>query len=353
MTDIGQGFVDMAGRTVANPVRRTAYGNQIITCRPDGFFANVKKATRISDDAQGNLDLFLELAGADYTVSAHQISNPVTGELVPSQYVVIRDADNVVLTPKTVTESYGLVSPSTLADSVRGLVQEGWAECSDFMFLTRENIEGNGEVMSLKLNTGRNAAGEDDLAWFVILTNFHGRGKVKARIVCFRPFCANQMGAIMAEFDWAVSHRVPKGKRGVTADRVSDAASQWSNLNQHLDRIAERLDLIRSLPLMSGGARVLVNDLLSIPQNATEDDISGQKRNQRDAILEEFYNPSRGTFGQNGWDLLNAVTAVNTHGHDLIGSKVGPSRRSAAILSGTAGKREAKMVSLLLKAALN
>ncbi len=329
-----------------------SYGNQIITCRDDGFFANIRKATRIHEpDAQTDLDTFLHLAGADYTVSAHQIVNPVTGNLVPSQYVVLRDSDNVVITPKTVTESYGLVTPTNLADSVRGLVDEGWVSPSDFMFLTRENIEGNGEVLVLKFNTGLSAAGEDDLQWYLILTNFHGRGKVKARIVCFRPFCSNQMGAIMAEFDWAVSHRVPRGKREETAGRIISAAQQWTNLQAKQQQIAERLDLIKSLPLSHAQATGFVNSLLGIEQTATDDDVSGQKRNLRTAIMGEFTNANRGTFGRNGWDLYNAVTSVNTHGHEEIGSKVGPSRRSAAILNGTAGTREAKMMNMLLKAA--
>ena len=325
------------------------YGNQIITCRSDGFFANIRKATHISEEAMADLDLFLELAGADYSVSAHQIVNPVTGQPIPRQYAVLRDTDNVVLTPSTVTESYGLITPKVLADSVRHLVNEGFCSPSDFMFLTKSDIAGNGEVLVLKMNTGLSAAGEDDLQWFLVLTNFHGRGKVKARIVCFRPSCENQMGSIMAEFDWAVSHRVPRGERGETAKRVISSASQWQNLNNRLSVIAERLDLIKTVQVAD--PLDFINPLLSIDPRAKDEQISGQKRNMRDAIVGEFANASRGTFGRNGWDLLNAVTAVNTHGHENIASKVGPSRRSAAILSGTAGSREAAMVKMLVAAA--
>lgn len=325
------------------------YGNQIITCRGDGFFANIRRATRISEDAQADLDLFLQLAGADYGVSAHQIINPVTGQPIPRQYAVLRDTDNVVLTPSTVTESYGLVTPKVLTDSVRHLVEEGHCSPSDFMFITKSDIEGNGEVLVLKMNTGLNAAGEDDLQWFLVLTNFHGRGKVKARIVCFRPGCENQMGSIMAEFDWAVSHRVPRGERGETANRVIARASQWDNLNRRLEVIGERLDTIKSVDVPD--PLKFINPLLDIKPDAKDEDISGQKRNLRDAIVSEFHNHSRGAFGRNGWDLLNGLTAVNTHGHENIASKAGPSRRSAAILSGSAGSREAALVKMLVAAA--
>jgi hypothetical protein len=326
------------------------YGNQIITCRPDGFFANIRKATRLDNaDAMEDLDLFLHLAGADYGVTAHQIINPVTGEPIPRQFAVLRGTDNVVLNPSTVTESYGLITPTVLADSVRHLVNEGHCFPSDFMFLTKSDIAGNGEVLVLKMNTGLNAAGEDDLQWFLVLTNFHGRGKVKARIVCFRPSCENQMGSIMSEFDWAVSHRVPRGERGETAKRVISKAAQWENLNHRLETIGKRLDAIKSVDVPD--PLVFVNPLLGIKPDAKDEDISGQKRNMRDAIVSEFHNHSRGAFGRNGWDLLNGLTAVNTHGHETIASKVGPSRRSAGILSGSAGKREAELVKMLVAAA--
>jgi len=323
-------------------IKTTKKPHTLITCQDKGFFANVRKATHVDSDARTDRSLFLALSGADYGLGLHQASNPVTGNPVPSQFFVIRDSDSTVVAAKTVTESYGVVTPTDLVASVAGLVDAGFLEMSDFMLLTKEGIAGNGEIVTLKMVTDQTAAGEN-LHWFLVLTNFHGAGKVKARIVCNRPWCLNQMGAIMAEFDWAVSHRVPRGKTERAAERIIDAGSQWDNLTQKLQKVSSNFDALQTLSVPDPDKYIF--PVLGIDPKK---DLKGAKKNLRTAIMDEFNNPSRGTFGRTGWDLINAVTAVNTHGHESIASKADNLSRAGGILVGSAGTREEKMMRILL-----
>lgn len=309
------------------------------------FFAISHARDAFAEEAGSDLDLFLGLAGAEYNVTAEQAINPISGLPVPNQFFLIRDSDQEVVAPKTVTESYGIITPTDLANSVRGLVESGWATASDFMMLKKEGIVGMGEILAFRLDTARNIAGEDDWNWYILLQNMHGRGKVRARIACYRPTGKNQMGGLMADFNWSVSHRVARGQRSVTANRVDAAAKQWDELNKRIDMIANRLDDFARTPLSNPIS--VANAILDIDDGDDDDDIPTKRLNMRSAIMDEYYNPGRGTHGRTAYDMLMAVTAVNSHGSPHINSKKSVSARQAGIVDGPEHRREIKAVQVL------
>ena len=324
--------------------------SQIITNGQGGFFSNLgmgKGAAVV--DAGTDLDLFLSLAGADYTVTPVQAMHPITGDPVPGQFFLDRQPGNVVVAPKTVTANYGVITPSDMAESVRDLVDQGWLTPSDFMLQKKEGIVGMREVLAFRLDAQRKIGDEEDWSFFLLLGNVHGRGKVTGCIVSNRPRCENQIVGILSSFNWSVSHRVPKADQTVVRARVNDAAQSWQVLNNKIDAMARKLGLFVDFPMDWNLALEATNDVLGIPQNADEKEISGQKRNNRDAILAEFNNPTRGTFGKSAFDLYMAATAFLTHGDSTgrIKSKMPPEGRASGRLSGGLARLEAGMVDTL------
>ena len=337
---------------------------QVISNGERGFFSSLSmyagegdgsyrsgKATII--DAGTDLDMFLEMSGADYRVDRVQATHPVTGEIVPSQFFLNRVPGNVVVAPKTVTESYGAISPTDLANSVRGLVDEGFLMASDFMLHAKEGITGMAETLAFRIRDDiRPTIGdESDWGWYLLLTNTHGRGKVRGRICAHRPVCTNQLTGVMRGFDWAISHGVTRNDQERTKRRLIEAAQNWESLGTRLEAVAERLNLFVVTPVSHAEAAVIVNDVIGIDQRAQESDISGNKRNRRDAILLEFSNETRGTFGRTAFDLYNATTAFTSHGNDLVKSTMDAASRANSILDGGLGTLETDMVDRLLAVA--
>ena len=321
---------------------------QMITNGKNGFFSNVRGGTVIEAD---NLESFMDISGANYGISRVPAPHPTkSGEFVPNQFFLSRNSDGVVVSPKTVTESCGVVTPLDLAESVRGLCDAGWIMPSDFFLQTKEGILGQTEILVFRVNEEftPEIRDESDWNWYLLLTNPHGRGKVRGRIVSFRPWCSNQIASIMKDFDWSVSHRIPKGQDSVTRDKVISAIDQWETLQKRIAEMSKRLNLLMDIPLGEKGALDILNKTLKIPVNTPDDKVGGNRRNRREAIMAEFKNESRGTFGSSAYDLYMATTAFASHGSSLVKSKINPITRASSILSGGMEKLETEMANNLL-----
>lgn len=333
---------------------------QIISNGERGFFSalslfqteNGYRGGKVATvDAGGDLDLFLELAGADYGISRVPAPHPTKlGEDVPGQCFLVRDVDQTVVSPKTVTTSCGIVTPTDLGESVRGLVDEGWLMPSDFMLQKREGIVGQTEILAFRVHDDfRPEIGDEkDWGWYLILKNPHGRGVVQGQIAALRPSCTNQIAGILRAWDWKVSHRIPKGDEDKTKRLVISAVEAWDDLKRRLAAMARNLGLLMDVPMSRDAALSAVESVLGIDPNAEEEDISGNKRNKRDAIMAEFSNPNRATFGRNAFDLYMATTAFTTHGSDVVKSAMDAPTRATSILSGGLGSLEANMAEHLL-----
>lgn len=333
---------------------------QIISNGKDGFFGNLslfqtedgyRSGGVATVEAGADLDLFLSLSGGDYSVDRVPAPHPTkAGESVPGQFFLVRGSDQTVVSPKTVTKSCGIITPRDLADSVRDLVDHGWLQASDLMLQKREGIVGQTEVLAFRVSDEHRPTigDEGDWGWYVLLKNPHGRGKVTGSIAAFRPSCTNQIAGIMRSFDWSVSHRIAKGDEDGTKRKVITAVERWETLRKNIAAMARNLGLLLDVPMGEDEALASVNRVLKIDPTAEDEAISGNKRNKRDAILSEFHNERRATFGRTAFDLYMATTAFTTHGSDLVKSTMDPATRATSILDGGLGTLEAAMAEDLL-----
>jgi hypothetical protein len=327
----------------------TAYFNG----RENGSKATLNSLIRgeQSDRIVRNLPEFLREAGRDYSImvvpSYQQIPAEDGGEpefrAVPDQFNLVRSSDRHVVSPKTVSGQTDPISLMDIADSVGSMVDAGWAT-PDCVYEARD---GSLEVLTLRLDAD-GMLGEEEFRYFACIVNPHGgSGKVQLKIVTFRPWCSNMFAAMVSQaYDLAVGHRKSrKAEVGtVTKERFDFAVQQWENLQEHIRRLSERVNVFSSMPLATRDAEELTDKLLGITKL---EDASTQRKNDREFILANFDRKEIGTFGRNAWDWMNAVTHLTSNGR---GGKKDPIDRIVGNLdpNGTGYKLEQKANGLLV-----
>lgn len=275
----------------------------------------------VADRVIRNLPEFLKEGGRDYFIrkvparvtdpfgGLDENGNPVPMDRdVEGQFHLVRSSDGKVVSPHTVTGQYAPLSLLDLADEVSPWVEAGWAT-PDGVY---DSKEGSLEILSLRLDAGEDPTGGEFLH-YAILQNAHATGgTVKGKIISWRIVCANTFAAaVSARSDFAITHRTANGSNEVQSaimrDRAKLAIQAWEALREHVGKLAERVNVWKSVPLTLADATMLTDRILGIEGKA-DADISGQAQNRKESILAGFNVPKFGTFGQTAYDLINAVT---------------------------------------------
>jgi hypothetical protein len=265
---------------------------------------------------------FLKEAGRDYCIRKvpARVTDPfggidASGAIVPmdrdveGQFHLMRGSDGQVVSPHTVSGQYGPLSLVDLSEELNPWVSEGWAT-PDGVYSTDD---GSVEVLSLRLDAGDVANMTPEFRHYAILENPHARGgKAKGKIISWRIVCANTFAmAIGAASDFTVGHRMangdPETQSAIMRDRAKLKIQAWENLQTHVRTLAQRIDVLKSVPLGFKDAENLTEKLLGIDGVPVEDR-SKRSENRKDAILAGFKFPQFGTFGESAYDWLNAVT---------------------------------------------
>jgi hypothetical protein len=265
---------------------------------------------RTNDHIEQNLHRFLEQAGRDYDVLVRPamvgLGDGQTAQ-VPEQFFLTRSSDNLVISDKTVTRSYGPLSLKDIAVELQPFCDQGWAT-PDGVY----DRSGSLEIVSLRLDAGGDLPNGETFKHYIIVENPHGGGgKVKGKIIDWRIVCANTFAmAVAATHDFVVTHRIPRDTEDpndLMKQRIAFAVEQWENVQDHIRKLADRIDVFSGFAMDEAAALAATDKLLSIDGKA-EDAISTRSKNKRDAIMAGFNKREAGTDGDSLWDWYNGVT---------------------------------------------
>lgn len=272
----------------------------------------------IGDSIERDLQKFLVAAGRDYfikKVPAFQFLGELDGEAqyaqCENQFHLVRSSDQRIVSPHTVTDQYAPLSLMDVAIEVAPWVEAGWAT-PDAVFSARN---GSLEVLVLRLDAGGEIADGDFYVHYIVIQNPHGSGgTAKGKIISFRIVCANTFAcAVSMKSDFTISHRVAKGNSEMQAaimqQRAADAVAAWETVQEHIVELSKRVNVWDTSPLTLADAGHLTDQLLTIPKVGN---VTGNKKNKRDSIMEAFNMPQFGTNGATAYDWINAVTFVNS-----------------------------------------
>jgi len=279
------------------------------------------------------MDEFLTEAVMNYNVLKEQATRKnAKGEVVdiPNQFNLIRNDDERVVSPKTVSDKYTVRIPRHLAQVLDPIVQNGLG-IYDAAFTL---YDGQSEVVTVRLCDIKAKPGNDPSDWMYYLVgqNYHGTGKARFKLAGNRVQCRNSVTrAFSGGADLAMVHSKSIVQKFADAPKVWNEAAAAVKL--HCERLA-KLDKVVNVP-------ETIDELLAI-----DDDATAQQKSLRDRIVAAANMPAMGTFGATLYDIFNAVTYDITH---HVGGKAGKTvgGRVESILDGTRGDFEAEMTGKL------
>ena len=307
----------------------------------------------VGSHVEQNLPKFLKDAGRDYYVTkvpamvfdkmaGIDANGQPYGEAVevPGKFFLARSNDGRVISPKTVSSNYGVLSLMDIADELQPFCDQGWATPDGVYAGQDESLE----VVTLRLDAGGNLPDGEKFQHYIMVQNPHGLGKAKGKIISFRIVCANTFAmAVSSESDFCISHRVAReaDQAEIMKGRAAFAIQQWENVQTHISKLAERIQTFSSINLTEADALSLTDKLIGV-NGKTLEQMSGQAKTRRDLIMRGFNMPEMGTNGSNAYDWLNAVTWAQSSPVATAKSKVSAEARMIRNVSsdGTGARME-------------
>jgi len=259
-----------------------------------------------------SLPEFLREAKRDYSIQVVPAFQRLpTGDFaaVEDQFHLVRSVDQRVVSPKTVSSQYDPLSLMEAASEVQPFCDAGWAT-PDGVYDAKN---GSLEVLSLRLDAQGEIAGEKFLHYIVVVIP-HGGGKAQGKVISWRIVCCNTFAAaVSAGYDFAIGHRKARADEvgTVTKERFSLEVQAWQNVQKHIQKLSEKINVWNGVNLAYKDAEDLTNRLLGIKN---PEEVSTRKKNVRDMILSGFNNAKIGTRGRTAWDWLNGVTSYTSNG---------------------------------------
>jgi hypothetical protein len=211
------------------------------------------------------------------------------------------------------------------------------------------------EVISLLLDPGqlpKEIAEDENIRWFLMAKNYHGRSSAECAIFGERQICTNGMTALSKQHNFKISHR------GNAADRYKRAVREFEGIKKVIGEMTERMGLYMDVPLSHIQAEMLADTVVGFNDSRDSDfkpskidrtkdgDMSGQQRSLHAALMDAFSMPKMGTEGKTALDFYNGVTWVGTHWTPER-SKLTDNDITESLLTGTRGKREVITLNLL------
>lgn len=267
----------------------------------------------VADRIIPDLPTFLKAARRDYyikKVPAYQKFGTEFAE-VENQFHLVRSSDERVVSPHTVTESYAPLSLVDIAEEVQPWCEAGWCTPDGVYSGKNESLE----LLTLRLDAAGNLPNGEVFKHYIAFQNPHAAGgKAKGKILDFRVVCGNTFAAaIRSVSDFTITHRVAEGdaeeQKSIMVARAKDAIAAWSAVQDHIKKLAEKINVWSAIPLQNADVLELSNRLVGITD---EDDASTRAKNRRDAIVAAYNMPKFGTYGRTAYDWLNGVTFVNS-----------------------------------------
>lgn len=267
-----------------------------------------------------DLPTFLKAAGRDYGIlrTPAYVNDPFggldeSGEIVPAirevegQFHLTRTNDGRVVSPHTVTGQYAPLTLLDIAEEIQPWCDQGWCTPDAVYSGKNESLE----LLCLRLDASGTLPNGETWEHYIVFRNPHGSGgKAKGNIVSFRQRCANTFGSLGRGIEFTIGHRISakmdaEERQAEMASRVQRAKAAWETARQHIDRLAERINVWSGTPLSFAQAETLTDRLLGIKSGG---DVSKRKTNTREAILNGFSMPQYGTNGATLYDWINGVT---------------------------------------------
>lgn len=294
------------------------------------------------------LDEVIEAADLNFPMELCPVNTTLpdgTEKAEENQYNVVRTDTNETLTRKTVTESYGLLQNRDLIFVAQDLMSQG---CT----ADAAGIIDNGRRVFCVLNFPemeqdlRNPEIMDDqpdlmMPRIGIFGSNDGSASVVVKLMSLRMRCCNLYQAGVKDKGRTIKIKHTKN----IGERLYAAAAMLKGLR---DEWFARIRFYRAMQekyLDFASAQIAARRILQIDDEKAYDELPTKSQNRVVALLDQFNNEERGTYGRTAYDMFNATTAYNTHEINTKRS------RMDYVANGDGAKRENRAMQVLAEMA--
>ena len=151
--------------------------------------------------------------------------------------------------------------------------------------------------------------GDTHKAYLMASTSFDGSSATRFWIALVRAVCANTIAAGLAESDAIVTVR---HNTKLVASKVQE---QLATLAQSVERYKAIGDMLAAATLSAQEIAFFLRDVLDIPRDASPDDVSTKKKNQRQAIIDamQITANERGKDRATGYDAFTVLQGLTRY----------------------------------------
>ena len=255
-------------------------------------------------------EAFLERTGLDYTVEKRPSLFDVNGEVttVPNQFHLVRSSDNHVVSPSTVSKSYGVITPSMVVENVlKTFYDAGFGNfCAGF-----QTRNGSREHIAFRLDFGQdndileNPLPSDSWENYLVITNSHGGSKLEGGLHRLRRVCSNGLHVYGYELSFGIRHT------GDVRLKLETVRQNWQAAREV---IAKQNAMLEKLAATQCDVRRVIEDILGISGKiAAGQKVSAQLETKRDPIESYAKRADMGADGRTLYAVLNGFTAFASH----------------------------------------
>ena len=247
-----------------------------------------------------NSEEALHVAGLDWEVIQHPIYT--CGNMVEGYKANIRNTDGKV--QGIVTNRYQVVQNNEAFAFTDALLGEG------VTYETAGSLMEGRKVWMLARMPREYIIAGDRISPYLVFTNSHdGSGSVKVAITPIRVVCNNTLNLALrtAKRSWSMIHT------GNVQEKLDEARYTLFLAEKYMDHIGKELQQLQTKALTEGQVSHMIETLLPVEVNATEQQRKNVKR-LRDDLERRYYDaPDLNGLGNTAYRFINAVSDHATH----------------------------------------
>jgi len=273
----------------------------------------------------------------------------------PNQFLLFRDDNNMILSNRTtVTESYYVYQNSEFMTAMREVAARTG------MKITKAGVTNGGRRCwmvaefpgfgRVDINTGKYRGDYLNPVLYVSLTH-DGQSTIRFQLIARRKCCSNVFTGIMSKIVRQMDNEINEEEgynkkirhtKSVVL-KVDEAVESVEKMLARYNTIMDKFRRMANVAIKGEQLNQTVRKILGVDLKKPFNELHTKTKNRIEDFMRMFNRPGLGTYGETLWDLMNAVTATNTHTRKV---KKGNSRLDNLIY-GTGANFEKKAFAML------
>ena len=224
------------------------------------------------------------------------------GILIPNYKANVRSSDNQIL--GVVTDRYRIVQNQDAFAFTDALIGEG------VRYETAGSLQEGRKVWLLAKLPDKYIVNGDQIEPYIVFSNSHdGSSAIRVAMTPVRVVCQNTLNLALGSTKrcWSTKHT------GNVQNQLHEARDTLELAYTYMSELSKEFDTLRKIKLPDKKVSEFINELIQLPEDATETQIKNIERLRSDITSRYFYAPDLKNLDKTGYRFINAVSDFTTH----------------------------------------